>query len=80
MRHDLVALNATTGDPLWHAGSNASVTNGPITYELDGQQYVIVGAGDTLWAFVMNAQPAGATVTDAAAQCRRVLGWTVEVV
>ncbi len=52
--NDLVALNATTGEALWHAGLNASVANGPITYELDGLQYVIVGAGDTLWAFVMN--------------------------
>ena len=51
---DLVALNATTGEALWHAGLNGSVSNGPITYELDGSQYVIVGAGDTLWAFVMN--------------------------
>ncbi len=33
------------------------MSNGPITYELDGTQYVIVGAGDTLWAFVMNPPP-----------------------
>ena len=51
---NFVALNATTGDPLWHAGVRTNVTNGPITYTLDGQQYVVVGAGDTLWAFVMN--------------------------
>jgi alcohol dehydrogenase (cytochrome c) len=51
---NFVALNATTGDPLWHAGVRSNVTNGPITYTLDGQQYVVVGAGDTLWAFVMN--------------------------
>ncbi len=55
--NDLVALNATTGDALWHAGLNASVSNGAITYELDGNQYVIVGAGDSLWAFVMNERP-----------------------
>jgi alcohol dehydrogenase (cytochrome c) len=56
---DIVALNATTGDALWHAGLNASVSNGAITYELDGNQYLIVGAGDTLWGFVMNErQPA----------------------
>jgi alcohol dehydrogenase (cytochrome c) len=51
---DIVALNATTGDALWHARLNSGVSNGPITYELDGRQYLIVGAGDTLWAFVMN--------------------------
>ncbi len=52
--NSLVALNATTGDALWHARLNAAVSNGPITYELDGLQYVIVGASDMLWAFVMN--------------------------
>jgi alcohol dehydrogenase (cytochrome c) len=51
---DLVALNATTGDALWHTRLGNNVSNGPITYELDGQQYIIVGAGDTLFAFVMN--------------------------
>ncbi|MEO8481184.1 MAG: acido-empty-quinoprotein group A [Acidobacteriota bacterium] len=52
--NDLVALNATTGAAVWHAGLNASVSNGPITYELDGLQYVVVGAGDTVWTFVLN--------------------------
>lgn len=52
--NSLVALNATTGDALWHARLNAGVSNGPITYELDGLQYLVVGASDTLWAFVMN--------------------------
>ncbi len=51
---DLVALNATTGEALWHARLGNGVSNGPITYEMDGRQYVIVGAGDTLFAFVMN--------------------------
>ncbi len=51
---NFVALNAATGDPLWHASVRAPVSNGAITYEMDGLQYVVVGAGDTLWAFVMN--------------------------
>jgi alcohol dehydrogenase (cytochrome c) len=51
---DLVALNATTGDAIWHTRLGNAVSNGPITYEMDGRQYVIVGAGDTLFAFVMN--------------------------
>jgi alcohol dehydrogenase (cytochrome c) len=50
----LVALNATTGDALWQARLTAGVSNGPITYELDGLQYVVAAGGDTLWAFVMN--------------------------
>jgi alcohol dehydrogenase (cytochrome c) len=50
---NLVALNATTGDPLWHSKLTAPVSNGPISYELDGQQYVVVAAGNTLWSFAM---------------------------
>ncbi|MBI1875196.1 MAG: acido-empty-quinoprotein group A [Acidobacteria bacterium] len=50
--NDIVALNATTGQSIWHAGLGSSVTNGPITYMLDGMQYLVVGAGDSLFAFV----------------------------
>ncbi|MGI4853260.1 MAG: acido-empty-quinoprotein group A [Janthinobacterium lividum] len=49
----LVAMNAATGAILWHAGLGNPVTNGPITYTLDGQQYIAVGAGDTLYGFVL---------------------------
>ncbi len=45
---NLVALNASTGKALWHAGLGQGPSNGPITYELDGTQYLVVGAGDTL--------------------------------
>ena len=44
---NLVALDAANGNPLWHANLGNSVTNGPITYELDGTQYLVVAAGDT---------------------------------
>lgn len=48
------ALNATTGAFLWASRLGAAVTNGPITYELDGLQYVVVAAGNSLAAFVLN--------------------------
>jgi alcohol dehydrogenase (cytochrome c) len=51
--NNFVALNATSGDALWHANLGASVANGPITFELDGTQYIVVTAGDTMWAFAM---------------------------
>lgn len=50
---NFIAFDPATGKILWHAGLTASVSNGPITYELDGRQYVIVGAGDMLYAFVL---------------------------
>jgi alcohol dehydrogenase (cytochrome c) len=37
--------------PLWRAGLHAAISNGPITCELDGIQYVVVAANDTLYAF-----------------------------
>jgi alcohol dehydrogenase (cytochrome c) len=49
----LEALDATTGAPLWHSRIG-TVTNAPITYELDGLQYVVVAANATVFAFVMN--------------------------
>jgi acido-empty-quinoprotein group A len=51
--NDLVAFNATNGKVLWHAGLLAA-PNAPITYMLDGKQYVFVIAGDTLYSFVLN--------------------------
>ena len=52
--NNFVALNAQTGEPLWHANLGSSVSNAPIGYELDGRQLVVVGAGDTLFAFTVN--------------------------
>jgi alcohol dehydrogenase (cytochrome c) len=50
---NLVALDPGNGSPLWHANLGSAVTNGPITYELDGTQYLVVAAGDTLFGFQM---------------------------
>ena len=46
---NVLALDARTGDTLWHAYGGAA-QNGPITYELDGRQYVIYGASGVLYA------------------------------
>jgi alcohol dehydrogenase (cytochrome c) len=49
----LVAFDAASGKILWHAGLSANVSNGPETYMLDGRQYLVVGAGDSLYAFAL---------------------------
>jgi alcohol dehydrogenase (cytochrome c) len=49
---NIVGHDAYTGKPLWHS-KVGNVTNPPQTYMLDGRQYLIVGTGDTLWAFVL---------------------------
>ena len=52
-RH-LVAFDPANGRILWHAGLAANLSNGPQTYLLDGQQYLVVAAGDSLYAFTVN--------------------------
>jgi alcohol dehydrogenase (cytochrome c) len=54
--NNLVALNAESGQPLWHANLGAAMSNAPMTFELDGTQYLVVGAGDTLYCFAMLAK------------------------
>ncbi|WP_263418355.1 acido-empty-quinoprotein group A [Terriglobus albidus] len=46
----LVAYDAGNGNPLWSTRIG-SVSNAPQTFELDGHQYVISAAGDTVYAF-----------------------------
>jgi len=50
---NLIAFNAGNGKILWHS-QLLSAPNAPITYMMDGKQYVFVIAGDTLYAFVLN--------------------------
>ena len=50
---DFVAYDAASGKPLWHAGLGTNTSNGPQTFLLDGRQYVVVGAGDSLYAFTL---------------------------
>jgi alcohol dehydrogenase (cytochrome c) len=39
------ALDATTGKRLWHFNLGAGVNAPPITYTVNGQQYIAVAAG-----------------------------------
>ena len=49
----LVAFDPANGNILWHTGLADDLSNGPETYLLDGQQYLVVGAGDQLYAFTV---------------------------
>jgi acido-empty-quinoprotein group A len=50
---NFIAFDAATGKPLWHAALGASLSNTPQTFTLDGRQYVVVAAGDTLFGFAL---------------------------
>jgi alcohol dehydrogenase (cytochrome c) len=49
---NVLALRTLDGATLWHSGIGR-VGNSPITYELDGRQYLLVGGGAGLYAFVL---------------------------
>ena len=49
----IMALDSKTGKTLWHTTVGANQANGAITYLLEGKQYVVAGAGDTLVAFAL---------------------------
>jgi len=51
--HNLIAFDPADGKILWHVALASGVSNGPMTYELDGRQYIVVGAGDMLYAFTL---------------------------
>ena len=49
---NIVAYDAKDGRPLWHSRIG-NVTNAPQTYMVDGKQYLLVAAGDTLYSFTL---------------------------
>jgi alcohol dehydrogenase (cytochrome c) len=51
---NLIAFDPANGKILWHAGLTTALSAGPITYLLDGKQYLLVVAGDTLYTFTVN--------------------------
>ena len=50
---NFIVYDAGNGKILWHAHLVNTVSNAPMTYELDGRQYVVVGAGDTVYGFTL---------------------------
>jgi alcohol dehydrogenase (cytochrome c) len=47
-----LALRTSDGTTLWHAGIG-KVGTPPVTYELDGRQYMLIGGGSALYAWAL---------------------------
>jgi alcohol dehydrogenase (cytochrome c) len=64
------AFDAKTGKELWHADTGSSIIAPPISYELDGKEYVAVGSGPPGNQKVpeLKTQAHGATITAYAVQ------------
>jgi alcohol dehydrogenase (cytochrome c) len=52
-RGNFLALDSSDGKTLWHAGSGSNIVSSPITYELDGRQYLITSSGGVLFAWAL---------------------------
>jgi len=50
---NLLALDPATGKTLWHLNAGGHLDASPMTYELDGRQYIIFAVQDVLYAFAL---------------------------
>ena len=50
---NILALDTSNGKTLWHSGTGSPIQTSPITYELDGRQYVLTGSGGVLFAWTL---------------------------
>jgi alcohol dehydrogenase (cytochrome c) len=53
------ALDARTGAELWRANVGGDVASGPMTFSVDGRQYVSVSAGSSLFTFALRGVEGG---------------------
>jgi alcohol dehydrogenase (cytochrome c) len=50
---NVLALDTTNGKTLWHAGTGSPMQSSPISFELDGRQYIITSSGSVLFAWAL---------------------------
>ena len=50
---NLLALDPATGKTLWHLNAGGPLVASPMTYQLDGRQYVIIPVQDVMYAFAL---------------------------
>jgi PQQ-dependent dehydrogenase (methanol/ethanol family) len=54
---NLIALDAADGKPLWHYQTGGSIRSSPISYAVDGRQYIAISANSTLVTFALPQEP-----------------------
>ncbi len=50
---NMLALATSDGKTLWHAGLGQAIQSSPISYELDGRQYIVTSSGGVLFAWAL---------------------------
>ena len=50
---NLIALDARTGAPLWHFSAGSVIAASPMSYAVDGKQFIAIAAGGALYSFAL---------------------------
>jgi outer membrane protein assembly factor BamB len=50
---NLIALDARTGNVLWHFQTGGQIMSSPISYNVDGTQFVAITAGNMVYSFAL---------------------------
>jgi acido-empty-quinoprotein group A len=56
---NLLALDPASGKTLWHLNLGGELVASPMTYELDGRQYILMPVMDVLYAFALPENAGG---------------------
>jgi alcohol dehydrogenase (cytochrome c) len=48
-----LALDAATGATLWHFYAGSNIPSSPISYSIDGKQYIAVSSANVLYSFAL---------------------------
>jgi alcohol dehydrogenase (cytochrome c) len=51
--HYFEAVEAQTGKPLWHFNTGQSIDASPMSYAIDGKQYIAIAAGSDIFSFAL---------------------------
>jgi alcohol dehydrogenase (cytochrome c) len=50
---NLIALDAANGKALWHFGAGAEIASSPMSYAVDGRQYLAISSAGVLYSFAL---------------------------
>jgi alcohol dehydrogenase (cytochrome c) len=50
---NVIALDSKTGKALWHFQTSGNIASAPMSYSVDGKQFIAIGAGNSLYSFAL---------------------------
>jgi PQQ-dependent dehydrogenase (methanol/ethanol family) len=54
---NIAALDAKSGKPLWHFQTGSNIAASPMSYAVEGRQFVAIAAGNAVYAFALPELP-----------------------